>query len=144
MRTLYRTPTDSQTGNEPLHLLVNGIAKDHKVKEAYDPFECVLITVLSAREKDAIFISRPSRENEGTRYFAEWSRPFLPEVALKLFRQPTNSGRRKSIMARTGSASRLEICQTEYWIWVVPEKTMGLVIRATDLKAGDVSRNPKA
>jgi putative NIF3 family GTP cyclohydrolase 1 type 2 len=49
----------------------------------YDSFEYVRDVVLSGQKKGAIFISHSSGEDEGMRYFAEWSQPFLPEVKVK-------------------------------------------------------------
>jgi putative NIF3 family GTP cyclohydrolase 1 type 2 len=49
----------------------------------YDSFEYVRDTVLSGAKKGAIFIAHQSGEDEGMRYFAEWSKPFLPEIPVK-------------------------------------------------------------
>jgi putative NIF3 family GTP cyclohydrolase 1 type 2 len=49
----------------------------------YDSFEFVRDTILAGEKKGAIFISHSSGEDEGMRYFAEWSQPFLPEVPVK-------------------------------------------------------------
>ena len=49
----------------------------------YDSFEYVRDTVLSGQKKGAIFTSHQTGEDEGMRYFAEWSKPFLPEVPVK-------------------------------------------------------------
>ena len=49
----------------------------------YDSFEYVRDTILSGQKKGAIFISHCAGEDEGMRYFAEWSQPFLPELQVK-------------------------------------------------------------
>jgi putative NIF3 family GTP cyclohydrolase 1 type 2 len=49
----------------------------------YDSFEYVRDTILSGQKKGAIFMSHTSGEDEGMRYFVEWSKPFLPEVPMK-------------------------------------------------------------
>jgi hypothetical protein len=49
----------------------------------YDSFEYVRDTILSGQKKGAIFVSHQSGEDEGMRWFAEWSQPFLPEVQVK-------------------------------------------------------------
>jgi len=49
----------------------------------YDSFEYVRDTVLLGDKKGAIFMSHQAGEDEGMRYFAEWSQPFLPEVPVK-------------------------------------------------------------
>jgi len=49
----------------------------------YDSFEYVRDAILSGKKTGAIFISHQSGEDEGMRYFAEWSQPFLPEVPVK-------------------------------------------------------------
>ena len=49
----------------------------------FDSFEYVRDSVLAGQKKGAIFISHQSGEDEGMRYFAEWSKPFLPEVEVK-------------------------------------------------------------
>ena len=49
----------------------------------YDSFEYVRDCVLAGQKKGAIWVSHQSGEDEGMRYFAEWSKPFLPEVEVR-------------------------------------------------------------
>lgn len=49
----------------------------------YDSFEYVRDTLLTGAKKGAIFISHVAGEDEGMRFFAEWSQPFLPEIPVK-------------------------------------------------------------
>ena len=49
----------------------------------YDSFEYVRDTLFTGVKKGAIFISHDAGEDEGMRYFAEWSQPFLPEIPVK-------------------------------------------------------------
>ena len=49
----------------------------------YDTFEYVRDVVLSGAKKGAIFIAHQCGEDEGMRFFAEWSQPFLPELTVK-------------------------------------------------------------
>jgi putative NIF3 family GTP cyclohydrolase 1 type 2 len=49
----------------------------------YDSFEYVRDTIYSGAKKGAIFISHVSGEDEGMHYFAEWVKPFVPEVPVQ-------------------------------------------------------------
>jgi putative NIF3 family GTP cyclohydrolase 1 type 2 len=49
----------------------------------YDSFEYMRDVVLTGAKKGAIFSSHQTGEDEGMRWFAEWSQPFLPEVQVK-------------------------------------------------------------
>jgi len=49
----------------------------------YDSFEYARDTVLSGAAKGAIFISHASGEDLGMKEFAEWVKPFVPEVAVQ-------------------------------------------------------------
>ena len=49
----------------------------------YDSFEYVRDSILAGQKRGAIFIAHSMGEDEGMRYFAEWSQPFLPELTVK-------------------------------------------------------------
>ena len=49
----------------------------------YDSFEYVRDVVFTGSKKGAIFSSHQTGEDEGMRWFAEWSQPFLPEVKVQ-------------------------------------------------------------
>ena len=49
----------------------------------YDSFEYVRDAIRTGTKKGAIFISHVTGEDEGMRFFAEWSQPFLPEIPVK-------------------------------------------------------------
>lgn len=49
----------------------------------YDSFEYVRDTLLTGAKKGAIFISHVSGEDEGMNYFAQWIKPFVPEVPIQ-------------------------------------------------------------
>jgi putative NIF3 family GTP cyclohydrolase 1 type 2 len=49
----------------------------------YDSFEYVHDVVLSGAAKGAIFVSHQVGEDEGIHYFADWLRPFVPEVPVQ-------------------------------------------------------------
>jgi hypothetical protein len=46
----------------------------------YDSFEYVRDTIYSGAKKGEILIPHVSGEDEGLHYFAEWVKPFVPEV----------------------------------------------------------------
>jgi putative NIF3 family GTP cyclohydrolase 1 type 2 len=50
----------------------------------YDSFEYARDAVLSGAKKGAIFISHESGEDAGMGWFADWLRPLVPEVPVKL------------------------------------------------------------
>ena len=50
----------------------------------YDSFEYVRDTVLSGAQKGAIFISHESGEDAGMEEFAQWLKPFVPEMPVRL------------------------------------------------------------
>lgn len=49
----------------------------------YDSFEYVRDAIRTGTKKGAIFVSHVTGEDEGMRFFAEWSQPFLPEIPVK-------------------------------------------------------------
>lgn len=50
----------------------------------YDSFEYARDTVLSGAKKGVIFISHESGEDAGMGWFADWLKPFVPEVPVRL------------------------------------------------------------
>ena len=49
----------------------------------YDSFEYARDTILSGAKKGAIFVSHQVGEDEGMNYFAQWLKPFVPEVPVR-------------------------------------------------------------